>query len=210
MDDLRDFQRPYAKNRRLLGVGSGQRVDLVEVIGMAMPTILLGCSTVSGAFTREVVDVMSAAAERPLIFPLSNPTSRMEARPADVLAWSDGKALVATGSPVPPVEYRGARYRIAQANNALVFPGIGLGVTVAGARRVTKKMLQAAAKAVAAQVDWGQPDAGLLPHIETLSAVSAAVGEAVYRAAVDDGVATRSHDDIGRAIREARWLPAYD
>jgi len=210
MDDLRDFQRPYAKNRRLLGVGSGQRVDLVEVIGMAMPTILLGCSTVSGAFTREVVDVMSAATERPLIFPLSNPTSRMEARPADVLAWSDGKALVATGSPVPPVEYRGARYRIAQANNALVFPGIGLGVTVAGARRVTKKMLQAAAKAVAAQVDWGQPDAGLLPHIETLSAVSAAVGQAVYRAAVDDGVATRSHDDIGQAIREARWLPAYD
>jgi len=210
MADLHDFQRPYAKNRRLLGVEDRRRVDLGEAVAMAGPTILLGCSSVPGAFSREVIETLCAATERPVILLLSNPTSRMEASPADVLAWSGGKALVATGSPVPPVRYRGALHRIGQANNALVFPGIGLGVTVAGARRLTKKMLTAAAKAVAAQVDSSQPDAGLLPHIDDLSAVSAAVGQAVYCAAVEDGVATRSHDDIGRAIRDARWLPAYD
>jgi len=210
MADLHDFQRPYAKNRRLLGVEDRRRVDLGEAVAMAGPTMLLGCSSVPGAFSREVIETLCAATERPVILLLSNPTSRMEASPADVLAWSGGKALVATGSPVPPVRYRGALHRIGQANNALVFPGIGLGVIVAGARRLTKKMLAAAAKAIAAQVDSSQPDVGLLPHIDDLSAVSAAVGQAVYCAAVEDGVATRSHDDIGRAIRDARWLPAYD
>ncbi|MGH3563919.1 MAG: NAD-dependent malic enzyme, partial [Mycobacterium sp.] len=99
MDDLRDFQIPYAKNRRELSFGADQRVSLLETVKMAAPTVLLGCSTVPGAFTCEVVEAMTAATERPLIFPMSNPTSRMEAMPADVLAWSDGKALVATGSP---------------------------------------------------------------------------------------------------------------
>jgi malate dehydrogenase (oxaloacetate-decarboxylating) len=184
MDDLRDFQRPYAKSRRLLGINPGQRVQLLEAIGMAAPTILLGCSTMPGAFTREVIDAMCAATERPLIFPLSNPTSRMEADPADVLEWSAGKALVAAGSPVPPVDYRGTLYRIGQSNNALVFPGIGLGAVV-------------------------DPDPVVLPPIDDLSAISALVGAAVYRAAVDDGVATKSHDDLGQTIRDARWVPEY-
>lgn len=209
MADLRDFQCPYAKNRRLLRGDSGRRVDLVEAIGMAEPTILLGCSTVPGAFTREVVEAMCAATERPLIFPLSNPTSRMEAIPADVFEWSSGKALVATGSPVPPVEYQGTLYRIGQANNALVFPGIGLGVIVAGARQVTPGMLQAAAKAVARHADPTRRDPVVLPPIDDLSAISVAVGEAVYRAAVQDGVASKSHDDVGRAIHDIRWLPEY-
>ena len=194
MDDLRDFQVPYAKNRRQLGVDAGDRMGLLDTIKMASPTILIGCSSVPGAFSREVIEAMAAATERPLIFPISNPTSRMEAMPADIIGWSDGKALVATGSPVAPVEYNGTTYTIGQANNVLVFPGIGLGVVVAGAQRVTKRMLDAAAKAVAQQADPTPPGAALLPDVKDLRAISTVVAEAVYHAAVEDGVATKNPD----------------
>lgn len=157
MDDLRDFQVPYAKNRRQLGVAAGHRVGLVDAIKMASPTILLGCSTVYGAFTREVIEAMTASCERPMIFPLSNPTSRMEAMPADVLGWSNGKALLATGSPVAPVEYGETTYTIGQANNVLVFPGIGLSVIVARAKQLTPNMLHAAANAIARQANPTNP-----------------------------------------------------
>lgn len=209
MDDLRDFQRPYAKDRRALGVSDGVQVGLVDAIKMAAPTMLLGCSTVYGAFTREVIEAMVAATDRPLIFPISNPTSRMEAMPADVLAVSDGKALVATGSPVAPVTYDGTTYTIGQANNALVFPGIGLGTIVAGARRVTNNMLDASAKAIARQSDPTAPGAGLLPDVTNLRAVSVAVAEAVYHAAVHDGVATRKYDNVAQAILDTMWAPEY-
>jgi malate dehydrogenase (oxaloacetate-decarboxylating) len=209
MDELRDFQLPYAKNRRELSVPAGQRVGLVDAIKMASPTMLLGCSTVYGAFTREVIEAMIASTERPLIFPISNPTSRMEAMPADVLAWSDGKALVATGSPVAPVQYDGTTHTIGQANNALVFPGIGLGVIVAGAQRVTQNMLEASAKAVARQADPTSPGAGLLPDVTNLRVVSAVVAEAVYHAAVADGVATKRHDNVVQAILDTMWVPEY-
>jgi malate dehydrogenase (oxaloacetate-decarboxylating) len=210
MDDLRDFQIPYAKNRKQLGVAAANRMGLVDTIKMASPTILLGCSTVHGAFTREVIQAMAASTERPLIFPISNPTSRMEAMPADVIAWSDGKALVATGSPVAPVEYDGTTYTIGQANNALVFPGIGLGVVVAGAQRVTNRMLDATAKAVARHADPTAPGAGLLPDVENLRAISAVVAEAVYAAAVEDGVATKTPENVVQAILDTRWLPEYE
>lgn len=209
MDDLRHFQVPYAKNRSELGVGAGQRVDLLDAVKLAEPTVLLGCSTVPGAFTREVVQAMSAKVVRPLIFPLSNPTSRMEAMPADVLAWTEGRALVATGSPVASVEYDGAPYAIGQANNALVFPGIGLGVIVAGARRVTKLMLDSAANALAQQSDPTVPGAALLPDVANLREISAAVAEAVYHAAVADGVASKTTGDVAQAIRDTMWVPEY-
>ncbi|WP_341329514.1 NAD-dependent malic enzyme [Mycobacterium shinjukuense] len=208
MADLRDFQAPYAKNRHRLG--AGDRVGLLDAIKLAAPTILLGCSAVSGAFTREVVEAMTAACERPMIFPLSNPTSRMEAMPADILAWSNGKALIATGSPVAPVDHGGASYTIGQANNVLVFPGIGLGVIVAGARLLTQGMLQAAAKSIARQANPAMPGDSLLPDVQDLCAVSTSVAEAVYRAAVADGVATKTHDDVGQAIRDTIWRPVYD
>ncbi|MDT5117197.1 MAG: hypothetical protein QOE30_2936, partial [Mycobacterium sp.] len=210
MDDLRDFQIPYAKNRQQLGVAAENRMGLVDTIKMASPTILLGCSTVHGAFTREVIQAMAASTERPLIFPISNPTSLMEAMPADVIAWSDGKALVATGSPIAPVEYDGTTYTIGQANNVLVFPGIGLGVIVAGASRVTNRMLDAAAKAVARHADPTTPGAGLLPDVENLRAISAVVAEAVYHAAVGDGVATKTPENVVQAILDTRWLPEYE
>jgi malate dehydrogenase (oxaloacetate-decarboxylating) len=209
MDRLRDFQIPYVKNRRQLGVAELTQVGLVDAIKMASPTMLLGCSTIYGAFTREVIDAMVASTERPLIFPISNPTSRMEANPADVLMWSDGKALVATGSPVPPVQYNSTTYSIAQANNALVFPGIGLGVIVAGAQHVTKNMLDAAAKAVARQADPTAPGERLLPDVTNLRVVSAGVAEAVYRAAVADGVATKKPANLVQAILDTMWHPEY-
>jgi malate dehydrogenase (oxaloacetate-decarboxylating) len=152
---------------------------------------------------------MAESTDRPLIFPLSNPTSRMEAMPADVLVWSGGKALVATGSPMAPVDYDGTTFTIGQANNALVFPGIGLGVIVSGARQVTKGMLDAAARAVAAQADPNPRGAGLLPDVKNLRAISAAVGEAVYTAAVADNVAMKTHADIAQTIRGAMWAPDY-
>jgi malate dehydrogenase (oxaloacetate-decarboxylating) len=209
MDDLHAFQIPYAKNRGRLGVNAGARVDLVEAITMASPTMLLGCSAVFGAFGREVIEAMLASTERPLIFPLSNPTSRMEAMPADVIAWSDSKALVATGSPVAPVEYNGTTYTIGQSNNALVFPGLGLGVIVAGARRVTNGMFVAAAKAVARQADPAPIGAAVLPSIANIRQISASVAEAVYHAAVEDGVATKTSDNVVQSILDTMWLPEY-
>jgi malate dehydrogenase (oxaloacetate-decarboxylating) len=210
MDDLRDFQQPYAKNRTQLGVPDNERVGLVDTIKMASPTILLGTSTVHGAFTRDVIEAMAASTARPLIFPISNPTEKIEAMPADVLAWSDGKALVATGIPVDPVQFNGTTYQIGQANNFLVFPGLGLGVIVAGAQRVTRRMLADAAKAVAAEADPSAPGAALLPNVRNLRALSAVVAEAVYAAAVADGVATRKPDNVVQAIADTMWLAEYD
>jgi malate dehydrogenase (oxaloacetate-decarboxylating) len=214
MDDLRDFQVPYAKNRRQLGVGTGKatgdRVGLVDAIKLASPTILLGSSTVFGAFTQEVVEAMTASCERPMIFPLSNPTSRMEAMPADVVQWSDGRALITSGTPVAPVEYNGTTYTIGQANNVLVFPGIGLGIIVARARLVTVGMLQAAARAVVHQANPTNPGDSLLPDVQNLRDISAAVAEAVYHAAVDDGVATTTHDNVRQAVLDTMWRPKYD
>jgi malate dehydrogenase (oxaloacetate-decarboxylating) len=210
MDDLRDFQVPYAKNRKQLGVAAGDRIGLVDAIKLASPTILLGSSTVFGAFNQEVVEAMTASCERPMIFPLSNPTSRMEAMPADVLKWSGGKALITTGSPVPPLDYEGTTYTIGQANNVLVFPGIGLGIIVARARLLTKHMLQAAAKAVVLQASPKDFGDSLLPDVQNLRDISTAVAEAVYHAAVEDKVATRTHDDVRQAVLDTMWTPIYD
>jgi len=213
MDDLREFQVPYAKKRDQLGVAAGQRVGLVDAIKLASPTILLGSSAVFGAFTQEVVEAMTGSCERPMIFPLSNPTSRMEAMPADVLQWSNGKALITTGTPVAPIEYDGTAYTIGQANNVLVFPGIGLGIIVARASTVTPGMLQAAANAVVRQASPTSPGDSLLPDVQNLREISAAVAEAVYHAAVEDGVAARTHgdvQDVARAVADTMWAPVYD
>ncbi len=210
MDDLRDFQVPYAKNREQVGVAAGERAGLVDAIKLASPTILLGSSAVFGAFTREVVEAMTASCERPMIFPLSNPTSRMEAIPSDVLEWSNGRALLTTGSPVAPVDYAGTTYTIGQANNVLVFPGIGLGIIVAGARLLTRAMLQAAAKAIVRQASPKNPGDSLLPDVQNLRDISTAVAEAVYQAALEDGVATRTHNDVRQAVLDTMWTPVYD
>ncbi|MFE7210317.1 NAD-dependent malic enzyme [Streptomyces sp. NPDC001698] len=211
MTDLRDYQQPYARDPAEVAgwAGDGGAISLVETVRRVEPTILLGTSTVHGAFTREVVEAMAAGTERPIIFPISNPTSRIEAMPADVIAWSNGKALVAVGIPTAPVDHGGVTYRIAQANNALLYPGLGLGTIVSRASHVTAGMLLAAAQAVADQVDVSTPGASLLPPVENLRESSALTAAAVVRAAVGEGVAARAPDDPDRAVRQAMWQPVY-
>ncbi|MBA2813719.1 NAD-dependent malic enzyme [Streptomyces sp. KM273126] len=211
MTDLRDFQQPYARDPAEVAdwVRRDEAISLLETVRRVKPTILLGTSTVQGAFTREVVEAMSEGTEQPVIFPISNPTSRIEAMPADVIAWSRGKALVATGIPVPPVEYGGVTYQIGQANNALLYPGLGLGTIVSGASQVTAGMLLAAAQAVAHQADPSGPGASLLPPVDNLRESSAITATAVVKAALDDGVATSKPIDTAEAVREAMWQPVY-
>jgi len=234
-DGLLDYQRPYARPAaeatawattpvqvdpsaatrwpemaalRQARAASGI-ITLETVVGQVEPTVLIGASTAHGAFTREAVATMSSGTERPVIFPISNPTSQIEAMPGDIMAWSKGRALVATGLPIPPVDYAGVRYRFGQANNALLYPGLGLGTIVSGASKVTDGMLLAAAEAVAGQADVSAPGASLLPAVENLRASSATTAVAVARAAADDGVATRKPDDLVQAVQDAIWQPAY-
>jgi len=213
MTDLRDYQKPYARRApEVSGWANGPdgAVSLLDAVCNVGPTILLGTSTAHGAFTREVVEAMAARVERPIILPLSNPTSRIEAMPADIIPWSKGKALVATGIPLAPVVYEGVTYSIGQANNALVYPGLGLGTIVARASRVTPGMLVAAAEAVARQVDVAAPGASLLPAIENLRASSATTAAAVVEAATRDGVATARIDNRVQAVQDAMWQPVYE
>ncbi|MEU6401621.1 NAD-dependent malic enzyme [Streptomyces sp. NPDC046985] len=211
MSDLRDFQQAYARDpAEVADWSKGESgISLLETIRRARPTILLGTSTVHGAFTRDVVEAMCAHTERPLILPISNPTSRIEAMPADVVEWSRGKALVAVGIPVPPAEYDGVTYEIAQANNALLYPGLGLGTILSGASHVTPGMLIAAAQAVADQIDPSGPGASLLPPVDDLRESSAITAAAVMKAAIDDGVATGQPAADVKAVRAAMWQPAY-
>jgi malate dehydrogenase (oxaloacetate-decarboxylating) len=184
-------------------------VALQAVVERVKPTILIGSSTAHGAFTQAIIEAMSAAVERPVIFPISNPTSQIEAMPADLISWSAGKALVTTGLPIEPVDYGGIRYYFGQSNNALVYPGLGLGAIVSGASKVTDGMLRAAAEAVAGQVDVSAPGAALLPAVENLRASSATTAVAVVKAAAADGVATRKVDDPVQAVQDAMWQPVY-
>jgi malate dehydrogenase (oxaloacetate-decarboxylating) len=185
-------------------------IGLAEVVARVHPTILIGTSTRSGAFTEDIVREMAAHVPRPVILPMSNPTELAEARPADLIKWTDGRALVATGSPFGPVEYDGITYEIGQANNALVFPGIGLAVIASRASRVTDGMLSAAAHAVAGLTDTSARGACLLPPVEKLRETSVAVAVAVARTALDDGVArTVVEGDLTAHVTNLMWQPAY-
>ena len=209
---LYDFQARYARPpEELAGWPRNHRgeIGLAQVVEQVAPTMLIGTSTQAGAFTEEIVTRMAARAARPVIMPLSNPTSKAEAHPADLIRWTDGRALVAAGSPFPPVEHAGRRHEIAQANNALVFPGIGLGVTAAPARRISVGMISAAAYAVASLADRGTPGASLLPHMDNLRLVSATVGVAVAQAAAADGLADVPVTDPIQQVYQAMWRPEY-
>jgi malate dehydrogenase (oxaloacetate-decarboxylating) len=212
MDDLRDFQKPYAQPRSAVSDwktdSSDGPIRLYDVVANAHPTIIVGTSTVGGAFSERVVREMARHVQRPLIFPLSNPTERIEAVPADVIKWTDGRGLVGTGTPWDPVPYEGIDYIIGQANNALIYPGIGLGTIVSRASHVTDGMLLAASEAIAALVDARQPGAGLLPEVENLRAVSATVAVAVARQATADGVAEALADPV-QAVQDAMWHANY-
>jgi malate dehydrogenase (oxaloacetate-decarboxylating) len=208
---LRDFQVPYARPAaEVAGWSSqGDSISLADVVRNAEPTMLIGTSTQPAAFTEQIVQQMASKVERPIIMPLSNPTSKCEALPNDLIRWTEGRALVAAGSPFEPVTYKGRIYQIAQANNALIFPGLGLGVTVARANRITDPMLVAAAHAVAALSDATTVGASLLPSVAQLRMVSAAVGAAVAQAADSEGLAQTDLYDPVQQIHEAMWRPAY-
>jgi malate dehydrogenase (oxaloacetate-decarboxylating) len=185
-------------------------IGLAEVVRRVHPTVLIGTSARGGAFTEDIVKDMAAHTERPVILPMSNPTELAEARPASLIEWTGGRALVATGSPFPPVDYRSVRYVIGQANNALVFPGLGLGALVARASRITDNMLSAAAHAVAGLIDASAPGAPLLPEIDALRQTSLAVAVAVARAAAADGVARAPLDEnVHAQVLDRMWQPVY-
>jgi malate dehydrogenase (oxaloacetate-decarboxylating) len=208
---LLDFQQPYARPRtEVAGWVSGDRgIGLAEVVTRVKPTMLIGTSTHTGAFTESIVRDMAAHTLRPIIMPLSNPTSKCEALPADLVEWTDGSVLTATGSPFDPVTYQDRTYQIAQANNALVFPGLGLGVAVVKARRISDSMIAAAADAVARMSDATSTGAALLPSMDDLRTVSAAVAIAVAKAASDEGLARMELHDPIQQIHDAMWRPVY-
>jgi malate dehydrogenase (oxaloacetate-decarboxylating) len=212
MTGLRDFQVPYARPagevRDWPGHGTPSGIGLAEVVGRVHPTILIGTSTQHGAFTEPIVREMAAHVDRPVILPMSNPTTLSEATPADLLSWTGGRALIATGSPFGPVTYQGVTYQIGQANNALIFPGLGLGALLSRARRITDHMITVAARAVAGLTDTSTPGASLLPPIDDLRATSARVALAVAQAAADDGVAEQPGVTAG-AVDAAMWKPQY-
>ncbi|HEX8933504.1 MAG TPA: NAD-dependent malic enzyme [Pseudonocardiaceae bacterium] len=209
---LRDFQVPYARTAAEVAgwsTGAGTGITLANVVSAVRPTMLIGTSTQTGAFTEAIVRDMAAHTERPIIMPLSNPTSKCEALPENLIQWTGGRALVATGSPFPPVAHGGITHHIAQANNALVFPGLGLGVTVARARRINQPMIAAAADAVAQLSDANAPGAPLLPPVEDLRTVSAAVAVAVAVSAAQEGLAQVPVDDPVLQVHQAMWWPEY-
>ncbi|MGG1147199.1 oxaloacetate-decarboxylating malate dehydrogenase [Bacillus wiedmannii] len=212
MEDLLDFQIPYArKEAEVSEWKQNDVIGLAEVVKHVKPTILIGTSTVAGAFKEGIIKEMASHVERPIILPMSNPTPLAEAKPADLIEWTEGRALVATGSPFEPVTYNGVTYVIGQSNNALIFPGLGLGTIVVRASVMTDGMFAAAAEAVASMVDTSQPGAPILPEVEELRNISEMVAIEVAKVAVAEGVAREnlSDNDIKIAVKEAIWEPEY-
>ncbi|HRY09854.1 MAG: NAD-dependent malic enzyme [Actinobacteria bacterium] len=212
VEQLRDYHLPYARPAaevRDYERDSEGNITLLEAVRRIHPTILVGTSTVHGAFSEQVVREMHAHVQRPFILPMSNPTALAEAEPADLLHWTDGQALIVTGSPFDPVKHEGVKHHIGQANNALLYPGLGLGAIVARATQVTDGMLNAAAKAVADLVEMRGPGSPLLPEIADLRATSAAVAAAVVQQAIDEGVARAQPSNPLQAVLDSMWKPRY-
>ena len=211
MPNLPDYQQEYARPAAEVAAWTKNdgKIGLLEVVKQVKPTILIGTSTDHGAFTEDVVKALCAGVERPILLPLSNPTERIEVMPTDAVQWSDGKALISVGIPVPPVPYKGVNYQIGQANNAMLYPGLGLGVIVSGAKQVTDGMLLAAAEAVASQVNPQDEGASLLPPVDNLRASSATVAVAVAKQAVKDSVATKQPENWVQAVQDVMWQPVY-
>jgi len=210
-DHKRAFAWPASLAARF-GLGAGQRRDLLAVVRALKPTVLIGTTGEAGAFTEAVVREMASHVARPLVLPLSNPTSSSEAQPAEVIAWSDGRAMVATGSPFEPVAHNGRRIVIGQGNNVFIFPGVGLGAIVAEAREVTDAMFAAAADQLASEVSPRDLASGsIFPPINDIRRVTARIAEAVVRAALAEGVARRAIDEaqVPAAVAAAMWEPVY-
>ena len=208
MDDLTPEQKPFAKKRADFS-NADKLTDLLEVVKTVKPTILVGTSTQPNTFTKEIVEAMCENTERPMIFPLSNPTELAEASAKDLIEWSDGKAFVATGIPADTVSYKGVDYVIGQANNALIYPGIGLGMLASEASLLTDEMIGAAAHSLSGIVNPGQPGAPVLPPFKYVADVSIKVAEAVAKKAQEQGLARVKETDMAKAVRDLKWYPEY-
>ena len=208
MDDLTPEQKPFAKNRANFP-NADKLTDLLEVVKTVKPTILVGTSTQPNTFTKEVVEAMCQNTERPCIFPLSNPTKLAEASAEDLIVWSDGKAFVATGIPSDNVIYKGVEYIIGQANNALIYPGLGLGVLASEASLLTDEMIGAAAHSLSGITDITKPGAPVLPPFKYVADVSIKVAEAVAKKAQEQGLARAQEKDMAKAVRDFKWIPKY-
>lgn len=208
MDDLTPEQKPFAKKRADFS-NADKLTDLLEVVKTVKPTILVGTSTQPNTFTKEIVEAMCENTERPMIFPLSNPTKLAEASAKDLIEWSDGKAFVATGIPADTVSYKGVDYVIGQANNALIYPGLGLGMLASEASLLTDEMIGAAAHSLSGIVNPGQPGAPVLPPFKYVADVSIKVAEAVAKKAQEQGLARAKETDMAKAVRDFKWYPEY-
>ena len=208
MDDLTPEQKPFAKKRADFS-NADKLTDLLEVVKTVKPTILVGTSTQPNTFTKEIVEAMCENTERPMIFPLSNPTKLAEASAKDLIEWSDGKAFVATGIPADTVSYKDVDYVIGQANNALIYPGLGLGMLASEASLLTDEMIGAAAHSLSGIVNPGQPGAPVLPPFKYVADVSIKVAEAVAKKAQDQGLARAKETDMAKAVRDLKWYPEY-
>ncbi|MCX0340803.1 MULTISPECIES: NAD-dependent malic enzyme [Acinetobacter] len=211
--NLRDFQRKLAQRADIIAdwADMGEVISLLDVVRNAQPSVLIGVSGQPGLFTKEIIKTMHAHCERPIVMPLSNPTSQVEAVPADIIQWTEGKALIATGSPFAPVNYHGKIYEISQCNNSYIFPGIGLGVIACGATRITDSMLMASSNALAdCSPMLIDPEADLLPSIDEIQKVSKIIAFKVAKAAMEAEVAPLINDELlQKCIEENFWKPEY-
>lgn len=208
MDDLTPEQKPFAKKRADFS-NADKLTDLLEVVKTVKPTILVGTSTQPNTFTKEIVEAMCENTDCPMIFPLSNPTKLAEASAKDLIEWSDGKAFVATGIPADTVSYKGVDYVIGQANNALIYPGLGLGMLASEASLLTDEMIGAAAHSLSGIVNPGQPGAPVLPPFKYVADVSIKVAEAVAKKAQEQDLARAKETDMAKAVRDLKWYPEY-
>ena len=206
--DLTPAQKPFVRKKAEFAHPE-QLTDLKSVVQAVHPDILVGTSTRSGAFTQEIVTEMAAHTERPIIFPLSNPTQLAEAKAQDLIQWTKGKALVATGIPADPVEYQGTKYEIGQANNALVYPGLGLGALAVNAKILSDEMISVAAHSLGGIVDSSEPGAAVLPPVEKLNVFSQTVAKAVANQAIKDHLNQNDYQDGEEAVQALRWSPVY-
>lgn len=213
MTGLLSFQQSLAQPtsiRTQWEVDANTEISLLDVIQKAKPDVLIGVTGVPGLFNQPVIEAMAAGCERPVVMPLSNPTSRVEAKPADIITWSDGRAIVATGSPFPDVVYKGVKYPIAQCNNSYIFPGIGLGVISANANRVTNEMLQQASMTLASMSPMLKGGKQLLPPLSDIQNVSRKIAIEVAKKAVQQGKATdRTEERLSERLEEEFWQAQY-
>ncbi len=206
--DLTPAQKPFTRKRSEF-TNADELTNLEAIVKAVHPTIMIGTSTQPGAFTETIVKEMAKNTERPIIFPLSNPTKLAEATAEDLIKWTDGRALVATGIPAEDVDYNGVSYQIGQGNNALMYPGLGFGLIASTAKLLNKETLSAACHALGGIVDTSKPGAAVLPPVSKITEFSQKLAEVVAQSIVDQGLNKEPIQDVKKAVADMKWTPEY-